>query len=247
MPQAGYFGIADSYYLSMLRKFVLFTLVIIPFICRAQETVEQVDKLATGFTANYHVLKTDHNTKQGLYQVLYKRKTVVASGMYINGNKVATWHYYDPTGKLVQHYNYDLNRLTYEAPKDTSNYKINYAFDKVTTTRDTLTRPVKIGGVFYGYMPYLNAFKITHNFYLDPDQYVATMQLLISPNGRLAECKLIINGKLTSEVVESFLITDDILTEEEKRYVPATFNGQNISSIILIACKILPNWRVSIY
>jgi hypothetical protein len=231
----------------MFRTFVFFTLVIIPFICRAQETVEQNDKLANNVTAKYHVLKTDNNTKQGLYQAFYKRKTVIATGMYVNGNKVSTWHYYDPTGKLVQHYNYDLNRLTYEAPKDTGSYKINYAFDKVTTKTDTLTRPVKIGGIFYGYLPYLNAFKITRDFYLDPEQYTATMQLLISPNGRLAECKLLINGKLTGALVESFLITDDILTEEEKSFVPATMNGQNISSIILINCKILPNWRVSIY
>ena len=212
----------------------------------AQETVMVTDKLPFGLAERYHVLKANEKIKDGTYQA-YLKKTAIASGMYRQGKKVGTWHFFDPAGKIVQHYNYDRRKLIYEAAPDTAAYNIKYDFDKPNSPADTVTRAVKIGGIFYGLLPYVDKFKIDNNTMYSTQFYYGVMQLLVSPFGRLADCRLLVRSKRSNEVIDTYVLDPELLTEEEKTFIPATVNGHNVSTTIYIYCHLKNNFKISIY
>lgn len=230
----------------MLRITLFFILLSVAYESRAQETIVVTDKIGRDMSAKYHVLKSNPAVKQGLYQALYKKKTVVALGNYEQDKQTGIWHFYDPAGKIVQRYNYSTQKLTYLAPDDTASYTIQYAFDNKLTDTDHITKPIRVGGVFYGYLPYLKSFKIEQTG-LAPQSLYGVLQLLISPIGRLAECKLMIKTKLRDHVIDRYQLNGELLKDDDRLFIPATINGENVSSTIYILCKISSNWNVSIY
>jgi hypothetical protein len=230
----------------MIRTTLLFILLSIGYIAQAQETIEVSNKLSPELTEKYHVLKSNNEVKQGLYQAIYKRKTVIASGGYTEGKKTGMWHFYDPAGKVIQHYNYSTKELLYLAPQDSTKY-IEYNFDKKVTNSDRGTIPVRIGGNFYGYLPYIKLFKIASQDLYSSLSLYAILQLLISPYGRLAECKLLIKDKVDQRVVDTYILNNELLSDEDRTFVPATINHENVSATINILCKIQPDGSISIY
>lgn len=114
----------------MLRIILFFSLLSAAYVSYGQQTFIVNDKIAPDITAQYHVLKDSPDVKQGRYLALYKKKIVAAMGNYERGKQTSIWHFYDPSGKIVQHYNFSTKQLIYEVPDDTLSYKISYDFDK---------------------------------------------------------------------------------------------------------------------
>jgi hypothetical protein len=204
---------------------------------RAQETLPVEQKLPNKLLAVYNILKTDPNVKQGLFQIRRDKKIALVSGVYDHNKKIGTWHYFNVQGTLVQNYNYDVNRLTYEEPQ-AKNSKITYAFDKALKDTDLITRPIKIGGWYYGFMPYLTIFKKPTDIRdIGDNEIVATIELLISPGGHLADYSI----HLVSNIYnynQTLNVNLNLLTEEEKTFVPATLNSEPVASRMIIPCKI---------
>ena len=155
--------------------------------CFSQETVERKNWLTDSVIERFYVLKTDKNTKQGPYKAFYQRKTIIAAGNYDNGKKTGEWNFYDTLGKLVERYDYSTHTFKYEAPLY-AGIDLSYFFDEKINKNDTVRRPIKIGGIYYGYIPYLSIFQVPFDV-LDVNTYSfdAYVELLISPGGRLAD------------------------------------------------------------
>lgn len=183
----------------------------------------------------FSVLKSDRETKNGPYKALFRRKTVIADGMYTNGKKTGIWNFYDKHGKLSQTFNYDENSLNYVARLDTDS-DLKFVFDEKIQQTDTVTRPLKVGEPYYGYIPFVTIFRLP--FSADDvfiDSFDAQVELLISPMGRLAEYKV--------HLVSNFYKYDhtisldvNLFSEEERAFVPATLNHKRILSRIFIKC-----------
>ncbi|MGZ3764244.1 MAG: hypothetical protein ACXVA2_06250, partial [Mucilaginibacter sp.] len=202
-----------------------------------QETVEKKNRLTDDVIEKFHVLKANEGIKSGLYQALYKRKTPIAVGNYTKGKKTGVWRFYNPRGNLFQTYNFDKDSLKYEAREDISS-SLRYLIDKEISDTDKVTKPMKIGGRYYGYLPYLAMYKIP----FDPYRYgvpncVAIVELLISPMGRLAEYKV---RSVCSIFDYDQTITLDVnlFKEQDKQFIPATYNGEPVLSRIIIRCRI---------
>ncbi|GAB3930289.1 hypothetical protein GCM10028827_25350 [Mucilaginibacter myungsuensis] len=180
----------------------------------------------------FRVLKRDVKTREGLYQMRYKKKTAVASGVYRNDKRTGVWHFYDSKGKILQNFDYDKNQVTFEAPEAVSPIMhFNYRIDEKFTEKDSVIRPIKIGGRYYGYLPILKLFKRPADIGMDGSlQIPAIVELLISPGGNLADYVIHIDGL-------DLNVNLNLLTADEKRFVPATKNGQPIQSTIIIPCK----------
>lgn len=209
------------------------------FICSvsfAQGTIEKTQKLNKKITAVYHVLQTDPAVKEGLYQARHDKTMALASGLYKNNARVGLWHFFDYDGNLVQNYNYDKNILTYEAPDDLSN-GFKYAFDKKIIATDTITKPIRIGGRYFGYLNYMLLYKEPKGDTWDPSVTYnkATVELLISPGGHLADYTIHL---LYYGSVRDLHVNLDLLSEEDKIFIPATVNGEPVSSSIVIPCTI---------
>src|SRR5476651_677819 len=95
-------------------------------------------RITKKITAVYHVLKSDMNIKQGLYQVKHDKEMALASGLYANNKRVGMWHFFDYTGNLMQNFDYDRNMLTYEAADDDQS-GFQYLFDVKVVATDTVT------------------------------------------------------------------------------------------------------------
>ncbi|MES2810540.1 MAG: hypothetical protein V4619_18035, partial [Bacteroidota bacterium] len=162
---------------------------------------------------------------------------VLASGKYDNDKKVGVWRYFDRQGNLMQNYDYDSNKLIFEAPElapSTFEYKID---DTIKTT-DKITQPVKIGGRYFGYLPLLKLYYLPQELRQEPTlKYLVEFELLISPMGRLADIMVHVKYGvgLREEII--YNISTDMLREEDKTFIPATFNNRPIASQITLTCK----------
>jgi hypothetical protein len=205
--------------------------------CFSQETIEKKNRLTDEVTERFHVLKNNEQIKEGLYQALFKRKLAVASGKYTQGKKTGVWYFYNNKGTVVQIYNYDKDSLRYESREDTTS-SLRYLIDKVISDTDKVTKPIKVGGRYYGYLPYLGLYKIPFNPYeYGTFDLAAVVELLISPLGRLAEYKVHLFSPYNNY---NPITTMDIrlFKEEDRKFIPATYNGKPVLSRIIISCRV---------
>ena len=114
---------------------------------------------------------------------------------------------------------------------------MRYEFDVEPIGDDRLTKPVKPGGRYYGYLPYLKCFTLPRDMReADLDAYYVAMELLISPGGRLAEFKFHIKTPWDDDFDWVINVSPNRLFEDDKKFIPATLNGEPISSQIMIYC-----------
>jgi hypothetical protein len=206
--------------------------------CFAQDVIERKNKVTDLVTEKFQtVIQTHKQIKQGVYHAFYNKKTVIASGNYANDKKIGMWHFFDQHGKPMQNFNYDTHQLQYETPEDSTS-NIMYRLDEVTRDTDRVTKPVRPGGRYYGYVPYLRAFKLPDDFKNNYGTYTLMLELLISPLGRLADCTIHIRYARSDKDLAVFNINPDLLNDEDKQFIPATLNRKRVASRILIGCYI---------
>lgn len=214
--------------------------------CFAQDTVEKKNWLSNSVIERYKVLKTDEKTKVGAYKAFYKRRTLIASGNYTKGIKTGIWSFYDEDGKLNEKYDYDKSEFLFEAPIDTAT-EIQFSFDAKIAATDRLTRPLKIGGVYYGFIPYINMFKVPFDTYgVNMDYFDAVVELLVSPGGRLADYKVHLMSK-AYQYTQTINLSVGLFSEDDKQFVPATLNRQPILARIFIRCSVNDDGSLDFY
>lgn len=212
-------------------------------VCAAQETVEKKNRLTDSVLERFWVLKADKTIKDGPYLALFKRKTGLARGTYAHGKKTGVWNFYKPNGLLVQTYDYDTKALTFESVLDTL-ADFHYMIDVKLQPTDTVTRPVKIGGIYYGFIPYLNAFQLPFDtMSVNTDYFNAYIELLISPLGQLADYKVHLLSALYN-YNQVFSLDVHLFSDEERRFYPVTLNGKPIISRIIIKCYVTSDGRL---
>ena len=224
----------------MRKHTLLFIILLYASHCFAQdtkETIEQKNRLTQSVIENYNVLKADKSIKQGRYRAMYGRKIALAMGNYANNQRVGIWHFYDTHETLVENFDYDNTKLLYEEPMDSlSQTKIVYAFDKKITDSDYVTKPIKIGGRCFGYIPYLKVYMLSDDLYgINIYTAVVVMELLVSPGGRLADFKVHIRSN-GYERITTF--SPELIDEDDRSFIPATFNHQPVLSRVFVKCRI---------
>ena len=225
--------------------FILFTL---PFInaCFAQDTVARRNRLSDSVVEHFFELKANPGVKEGLYTAVLRRKILLAEGKYKNGQKIGVWQFFDVSGNLNERYNYDKKQFTYEAPLY-AGADLSYMFDDTLKKGDRLTRPLKIGGIYYGFIPYLSIFKLPFDTMdIETDSFGAVVELLISPLGRLAEYKVRVSSAYY-QYDRIFTMDLDLFSEEDRTFVPATLNGRPVMSRILIKCYVSSKGDLDFY
>lgn len=202
----------------------------------AQETVIRKHRLTDEITEKISVLKSDKATRQGLYQAVNEKNIAIVSGNFENDKKAGIWHYYDPKGHLLQNYDYTNKKLLFEAVEDTTS-SLRYFVDKQLTDTDRTTKPVKAGGRYFGYLPYLSVFKLPKDLEnINRMVSYAVVELLVSPGGRLADFKVhIFSGANYHRI---FNMSINMPNEEDKMFIPATLNSEPIGCRIMIRCWI---------
>jgi len=206
--------------------------------CFAQETIEKKARLNGDVIEKFQVLKEHQDIRNGPYQALYRRRVPVAQGNYTNNKKTGTWHFYDPKGKLMQVYDYDSKTIKYEAKEYAQASDFYYGIDKEISDTDKVTKPLKVGGRYFGYLSYLGLYQPPFN----PYEYgtygcVAIVELLISPLGRLADFKVRTNCS-SIQYDQTITMHINLFKEEDRQFIPATYNGQPVVSRILIRCTL---------
>jgi hypothetical protein len=214
--------------------------------CFAQDTIERRNRLSDSVIERFSVLKSDKKTRVGLYRALFKRRTVVAAGNYNKDKKTGIWNFYDQDGKLVETVNYDTNQITFEAPTSAAE-DLSYAFDDPLKKADMITRPIKIGGIYYGYIPYLTIFQLPFDTMgINTDYFDGYVELLISPLGRLADYKVRIVSSLY-KYDHTFNLDVSLFNEENRKFIPATINDRPVLSRVIIKCIVTPYGGIDFY
>ncbi|MCR8559944.1 hypothetical protein KXD93_19995 [Mucilaginibacter sp. BJC16-A38] len=205
--------------------------------CFAQDTVEKKNWITNSVIERYKVLKTDPQTRVGAYKAFYRRRVLVADGFYTKGTKTGMWSFYDNDGKLAEKFDYDKNQFIFEAPLDTST-DIQYRFDAVIDSGMRVTRPLRIGGIYYGFIPYVNFFRLPFDTEgINLDYFDAVVELLVSPGGRLADYKVHIVSK-AYQYNQTINFSPSLFSEEDKQFLPATINRQPVLARVFIHCAL---------
>jgi hypothetical protein len=203
-----------------------------------EELIEKKNRLNDNVTETFHVQKANEQIKDGAYEAFYRRKTPIAIGNYTKGKKTGVWRFYDPKGTLMQVYNYDLGAIEFEAIELKNASDFFYTIDKEVTDSDKVTKPLKAGGRYYGYLSYLGLYKIPFDpYYYGTYGCIAAVELVISPLGRLADYKV----RCACDPLEyDQTISMDLrlFKEEDRKFIPATYNGEAVVSRILIKCRV---------
>jgi hypothetical protein len=232
--------------IKILKK-TLFLILILSAVnnCFAQELLKRTRRVTPTVTEKYsYTIGTDREIKQGLYQALYKKKFALASGKYVDDKKVGVWHFFNRQGALIENYDYDTNTLKHEAAEENDS-TFKYVFDAEFGENDALTKPVRPGGRYFGYIPYLTTFKLPKYInFEDIPEYGAILEILVSPGGRLADFKIHLNAPWEEDRVISVNINR--MSEEDKKFIPATLNKNPVASRIAIKCFITPQQTLEI-
>ena len=184
--------------------------------------------------ARYRVLKNKPDVKVGLYQLAGKKNNAIAFGMYNSNKRVGIWRFFDQN-KLMQIFDYNTYTLKYEAPEGEST-TFNYVFDKKLKRTDTVTKPVRIGGRYYGYLPYLNLFEKPADLFDAPNgSIMVNIELLISPYGRLADFTYHI---MIGSYARDLNVNINVMNDEDKTFIPGTINGEPVPTRIFIKCVV---------
>ena len=224
---------------SILKNFLLFVCFLFCVTdCFAQQTIEKKNRLNDDVIEKFQVLKDHQDVRDGPYQALYRRRIPVAQGKYTGDKKTGMWRFYDPKGRLMQIYDYDTKTIRYEAKEYGQSSDLYYGIDKEIADTDKITKPVKVGGRYFGYLPYLGLYQPPFN----PYEYgtkgcLAIVELLISPLGRLADFKVRTNCSLI-QYDQAITMHINLFKEEDRQFIPATYNGQPVVSRILIRCTL---------
>ena len=231
-----------------MKRILFFAMLFIAGNCFAQKVLNRTRRITPNVTEKYsYTIGTDQEIKQGLYQAFYDKKNALASGKYVDDKRVGVWHFFDRKGELIQNYNYDTNTLLYEIPdgEAANSTSIQYVFDAGIKDSDKLTKPIRTGGQYYGYIPYLTSFKLPKNINSqDAPEYGVALELLISPGGRLADFKIHLSSQWEDDRVINVNINR--MSDEDKEFFPATLNGQPVSSRIVVQCRITPQLSLDI-
>jgi hypothetical protein len=221
----------------MLKRYILLltTLLFINH-CFAQDTIEVKRKLPGDVTEIFRALAKDVNIRVGLFKAVYKKDKIIATGAYENDKKVSLWQFYDPKGTVMQTYDYSTGRLFYEAPEDTTSH-LRYLADKVLVEGDKVSKPIKVGGRYYGYLPYLNLFTLPKDYaYINRNELAATVELLVSPGGRLADYKVNLMAADSNLILRTVNMNIKLPDPADLVFIPATLNGEPIACRIIIKC-----------
>ena len=228
----------------MKKNYILILILIIIYRCSAQETTAKKNRLTETVTEYFNVLKDSDQIKEGQYQALYLKNVIIARGKYTNNQKTGIWYFYDTRQQTVQIFNYTENKLIYEEPVDSSRQYVHYLFDRKFKKSDFVTKPIRLGGRSYGYIPYLKFFHLSDDYDYWEQYYYAILELLISPGGRLADVKIHIK---TSGLDAVTTFSPDIFSEEDKQFIPATLNGESILSRIFLQLRVTDKGTLDIY
>ena len=215
-----------------MRKYLLLTAAFIWVnTLLAQQTTVVTQKLKGRISLFYHVLTNDPAIRSGLFQVRYNKRTALASGLYANNKKIGIWHFFDMHGHLIQNFNFTTNTLTYEAPEDSA-HTFHYRFDKTVDSTDVLTKPIRIGGRCWGYLPYFIDLKKPPDYDNTGETPMSLMaELLVSPGGRLADLTIHVTSVYGTD---HFKVNLNLIADEDKIFIPATVNKTPVSCRIFI-------------
>ncbi|MFI5140611.1 MAG: hypothetical protein ACHQIM_22530 [Sphingobacteriales bacterium] len=221
----------------MKNIFLLYIIVCCISDCFGQDTVERKNRLSDSVIERFYVLKSDPEIKQGPYKAFFRRKTLIALGNYRNNLKTGIWQFFTTRGVLIQKYNYDKKTFTYGSPMyDTGN--LSFLFDDTLKKGGKVALPVKIGGSYYGFIPYMNLFRVPFETWdIQTDTFDASIELLISPMGRLADYTVHIQSGYY-DYDRTFKLDINLFDEEDRTFKPATLNGTPVLSRIIIKCFI---------
>lgn len=215
--------------------FIIICLFCLNYCLAQQDTVERKNRLTDSVLERFQVLKNTPQVKNGLYRALFQRKIPVAVGRYKDNEKIGIWNFYKQDGKLIQRFNYDKNALIYENMYDADD-DVHYILDKKYADTDRATRPIKIGGIYYGIIPYLSVFRLPfETIDVNTNSFRAAIELLISPLGRLADYKV----RIVSDEYEydrTFNLDVNLFSEADRMFIPATVNNEPVVSRIVIKC-----------
>lgn len=216
-----------------MKKIISLILIIVTAsLAYSQNTVERKRRLTNNVTEHYHAIIGDKKEiREGDYNATYKN-LLIAKGQYKDDKKAGIWHFFDREGNAVENFDYDKNALLDESAEDTtSNFR--YRIEAELLPTDKATKPIKPGGRYYGYIPYLRLCQFPVDANSANGFHRIQLELLISPLGRIAEYKAHIY--IDKQDIVSVIKTDN-LREEDKQFIPATLNGTPVACTIFIQC-----------
>jgi hypothetical protein len=206
----------------------------------AQEVIKKRKHINDTWDAEYEVLASDKKIKNGIFTVINTlNKKAIAVGKYVNNQQSGNWLYYDMKGNLVQRYNFDTKKITFDNPLMFDNATYKFPFE--LSISDSVSVPIKIGGFFYGFdflISTTNNQALMYAFRANMEDYKMIHYLHIDENGKLINWETSIKS-LNNE--QKFKNSIDKLENEQKLFSPAIYHEKPISCVMMVELSLKNN------
>lgn len=127
-----------------MKKLFLMLLAVMPALLFSQDT-KKINDRENGEV--YHVLKSDPNTRHGLYQKYGFGNKLLAEGMFEYGAQSGIWKYFDTKGEVIQEYDHSTRELVSFQLSEEAQQKQYLVLQGDHSSMMTLDRPpIFIGG-----------------------------------------------------------------------------------------------------
>jgi hypothetical protein len=219
-----------------MKKFLLsFTILLINYISYAQKSDSTRTHYAfyRGFSTHVTELKTKRGILNGEYKI-FNGKTLAASGLYKNDERIGRWRFFYKKDSLDQIYNYTTKKVEFNRPDKKITYIINSLKDG-----DSVVYPTKVTG-------YLGLFLLTKNYTppIEIQKSVGEFNLYFIFNidkfGKLINYRTKVASINFNKIEEGNLKK---LRTEDFEFTPARVNGKNVASILILEASLGVNLR----
>jgi protein TonB len=239
----------------MKSKFTVFILLLINSNLFSQSSNTQLrsrENESPRYKETYYVLKSDTSIKHGIYkrtgyenetilsgnyknglkdslwlEYLRFSKTIINKGYYSKGQKVGVWEYFNADGTIALKYDYNSNTKVYSEKENTGNVNETYVKNDTGFISVRLQREPYFNGDETQLWKFIKTSIKSPITITDKETKVTVfVSFLIDDNGLTSNHKIVkgINPMYDAEALE-------IARKIPNDWVPAIFNGKNVSSI----------------
>lgn len=206
----------------------------------AQEVIKKRKHINDTWDAEYEVLASDKKIKNGIFTVINTlNKKALAVGKYVNNQQRGNWLYYDMNGNLVQRYNFDTKKITFDNPLMFDNATYKFPFE--LSISDSVSIPIKIGGFFYGFdflISTTNNQALMYALRANMEDYKMIHYLHIDENGKLINWETSIKSPNNEQKFKNSI---DELDNEQRLFSPAIYNEKPIPCVMMFALSLKNN------
>lgn len=196
-------------------------------VTHAQSTSWNKTRIAPTLLENFQFISKNKNIKNGEAFILDINNKELGRGNYKENKKDSIWNYFSQSGELIQVYDYTNKKIIYNFPDESTIVKSRYELDTIGLINAKITKPLKIGGLYYGFNLLYNQRNLPKEVKDQKESVLMEYVFSISETGKMETFSINYSSTFYNAVYPQSIKG---LYQDAYEFMPATINGNPVKS-----------------